>query len=59
MQAWRKVPILFTLQCVVEGGITNNLTFVITQSLTWQGGLTKEEIGERFISFSVDGAFLF
>jgi hypothetical protein len=59
MQAWRRVLILPTFQCVVEWGITNNLTFVITQSLMQQGGLTNEEVGERFICFHVDGAFLF
>ncbi len=53
------MPILPTLQCVVEGGITNNLTFVITQSLILQGRLSREEVGERFICICVDGAFFF
>ncbi len=53
------MPIFLTFQCVVEGGITNNPTFVITQSLMRQGGLTRKEVGERFICFSIDGTFLF
>jgi len=59
MQAWKRVFILLTLQCIVEEGTKNNLTIVITQSMMQQGGLTKEEVGERFICFGVDGASLF
>ncbi len=33
MQAWRRVQVLFTFQHVVERGIIDDLTFVITQSL--------------------------
>jgi hypothetical protein len=55
MQAWRRVQVFLTFQHIIERGITNDLTFVITQSLMQQGGLTKEEVGERLICLSGDG----
>jgi hypothetical protein len=59
MQAWKRVLVLLTLQHIVEGGIIDNLTFVIAQSLMQQGRLNRKEVIERLICFCVYGAFLF
>ncbi len=57
MQAWRRAQILLTFQHIVERCTTDDLTIVITQSLMQQGGLTNEEVGERFICFSGNWSF--
>jgi len=59
MYAWKRIPILLTLERVVEGRNTDNLTIVITQALMQQGGLTQEEIVEKLICFGVDGVSIF
>jgi hypothetical protein len=59
IHAWKRIPILLTLECVVEGGNTYNLTIVITQALMQQGGLIQEEIAKRLTCFGVDGASIF
>jgi len=33
MHAWKRIHILLTLECVVEGGNADNLTIVIIQAL--------------------------
>jgi hypothetical protein len=53
------VLVFVTLQHIVEGGIANNLTFIITHSLMQQGRLIRKEVGERLIFFCVYGTFLF
>jgi hypothetical protein len=59
MHAWKKIPILFTLQCVVEGWNVDNLTVIIAQAFMQQGGLTQEETTKRLIYFSANGASIF
>jgi hypothetical protein len=59
MHAWKRTPILLTLQCVVEGGIPYILIVVIAQALMQQGGLTQEETTKRLICFGADGASIF
>jgi hypothetical protein len=53
------MPIILTLQCVVEDETIDNLILVIVQSLMQQGGPTQEETTQHFICFGVDGAFFF
>jgi len=33
MSAWKRIPILLTFQCVVEGGNVNNLIVGIVEAL--------------------------
>jgi hypothetical protein len=40
MRAWKRIFILFTLQHVVKGGNTDNLTPIIAQALMQEGSLT-------------------
>jgi len=43
---WKWVPILFTLECLVEGGTIINIKSVIMVTLIMYGGLTNKEIFE-------------
>jgi hypothetical protein len=51
--------ILFTLEHLVEGGITTNIKNVILVVLITYGCLTNEQIFERFICVRTDGVFTF
>jgi hypothetical protein len=59
MQAWSQMPILLTLQHVVESEIADNFTLMIVQSLMQQRGLIQEKTFKCFVCFSVDGAYIF
>jgi hypothetical protein len=59
MHTWKRIPILFTLQHVVEDENVDNLTTIVTQTFMQQGGLTQEETTKRFICFGVNGASIF
>jgi hypothetical protein len=59
MHAWKRTPILLTLQCVVEGGNPYILIAVIAQTLMQQGGLIQEETTKMLICFGDDGASIF
>jgi hypothetical protein len=43
---WKWVPILFTFECLVEGGTIINIKSVIMVTLIMYGGLTNKEIFE-------------
>jgi hypothetical protein len=53
------MPILLTLQHVVESEIVDNFTFMIIQSLVQQKGLIQEKTYKCFVCFGVDGASIF
>ncbi len=59
IHAWKRIPILLTLECVGEGGNVDKLIVVITQAFMQQGGLTQEETTKRLICFGIDGASIF
>jgi hypothetical protein len=59
MHAWKRIPILLTLQCVVEGGNVNNLIAIVFQVLMQQGGLIQEDTTKRLICFGANGASIF
>jgi hypothetical protein len=52
------MPILLTLQHVVENEIVNKFTLMIVQSLMQQKGLIKKKTSKRFVCFGVNGARL-
>ena len=41
---WKSIPILLALERVVDGGTTDNLTFVIMRAMKTLGSLTMKEI---------------
>lgn len=56
---WKHVPILLTLEKVVDGGTTDNLTLVIMRATKTFGGFTTKEMWERLITFNIDGVSIF
>jgi hypothetical protein len=59
MHAWKRIPILLTLQHIVEGGNVDNLTIIIVQAFMQQGGLIQKETTKRLICFGFNGASIF
>ncbi len=59
VQNWLKLPIFLAMECVVARSSAYNLTLILMQTLMHQGGLTKKLIGSRFMTFEVDGIFVF
>ncbi len=56
---WLHIPIFLSIERVVIGLSVDNLIHVLMQSLMNQGGLTKDMIGKRFMTFGVDGVYVF
>ncbi len=52
---WLQIPILFSFEHVVVGSSVDNLTQVLLQSLMNQGGLTKDIISKRLMTFGANG----
>ncbi len=48
-----------SLECVVARSSVDNLTLILIQALMHQKGLTKKLNGSRFMTFGVDGVFVF
>jgi hypothetical protein len=59
MQHWVKVPMLISLQRVVDGAKVNNLTIVIMEALQKGGGLSYASIIHKLLCFGVDGIITF
>jgi hypothetical protein len=53
------VPILPTLEHLVEGGATANIKNVILVVLITYGGLIDEQIFEHLMCLGIDGVFTF
>jgi hypothetical protein len=53
------MPILLTLQHVVENEIADNFNFMIVQSLMQQNGLIQGKTSKRFVCFDVNDASIF
>lgn len=49
------MPLLLALVRVVDGCGADNLTAVVLESIFQKGGLNEEAVGEKLISFGVDG----
>jgi hypothetical protein len=55
MQSWLHIPIFFSLVIARLGA--NNLTHLFMRALINKGGLYKELIGKKLMTFGVDGDF--
>jgi hypothetical protein len=55
MQSWLHIPIFFSLVMARLGA--NNLTHLFMQTMTNKGGLYKELISKKLMTFGVDGDF--
>jgi hypothetical protein len=56
---WKHNPILLTLEQLVNGGIVNNLTKVIVDSVLQYGGLSKFDLVSKLINFGANGISVF
>ncbi len=56
MSDWERVPFLLSLERVIDGGSAENITKIIVGALSKQGGLTPQQIRDRFMAFGADGA---
>ena len=54
-----RVPLLLTLEQVIGGTGSDNLTRVLLDVLWEVGGLTREQIQEKLLCFGADGATVF
>jgi len=59
MDNWETTPDLLHLSCVADGGIADNLTFVIMHALLEEGGLSHEELASKLVCFGADGVSTF
>jgi hypothetical protein len=53
---WERVLLLLFLERVIEGGSVENITKIIFGAFAKQGGLTPQQIRDRFMAFGADGA---
>jgi len=56
---WVRIPISISLDQMLEGSRSNNLTKVIMEMVMIGGGLPQAKIAKKFIYFGVDGANVF
>jgi hypothetical protein len=56
---WKQIPILVTLERLVEGGTAANIKSVIMVTLIMYGGLMNEKIVERVVCLGVDVVSMF
>jgi hypothetical protein len=59
IKEWSQIPILLSLERVVEGADAGNLTRVIIQALLTVGGLTGESLSSKLICFGANGVSIF
>jgi hypothetical protein len=59
MNNWTREVILLELARVQDGGCAKSMVEIICSALLKQGGLTREEICQKFISIGTDGASVF
>jgi hypothetical protein len=53
---WERVPLLLSLERLVEESTAGHVTKVIVNAVVRDGGLTTEEIRQRLVCFGSDGA---
>jgi hypothetical protein len=51
VQNWSRVPVLISLEHVIDGGKAKNLTKMIMSAVGSVGGLSQEDIGNRLLCF--------
>jgi hypothetical protein len=59
LKSFSREPLLLCCKRVAEDCNSINVARVITESLIQEGGLTRDQIAQRFISFGADGAAVF
>jgi hypothetical protein len=59
MQYWMRVPMLISLQRVIDGVGANNLTIVIMEALQKGGGLSYVSITHKLLCFGANGVITF
>jgi hypothetical protein len=59
VQLWVKVPILFQIECIMDGSGNNNLIEVIVAALMKYGGLTRENISKNCYALMQMGLLFF
>jgi hypothetical protein len=55
MENWVRIPILISLDCVLEGFGFDNLTKVIMEALTIGGGMLRDQIVSKLMNFGTNG----
>ena len=53
-EGWKRVPMLLSLERVVVGAGTNNLTTIIVNAVKNYGGLDDDDLVGRMASFGAD-----
>jgi hypothetical protein len=56
---WVRIPIFISLDQMLKGSRSNNLTKVIMEVVMIGGGLPQDQIAKKLICFGVDGANVF
>jgi len=59
MQNWVRILILISLDWIIEGSRSENLTKVIMEALMIGGGVPKDQIAQKLIYFRIDGLNVF
>jgi hypothetical protein len=59
VQNWVRILILISLDKVLEGSNSDNLTKVIMQALTIGGELPRDQIAQKLIYFGANGVNVF
>ncbi len=59
VQNWARIPIIISLDIVLDGSSSDNLTKVIMETLTIGGGLPKYHITRKLIYFGANGVNVF
>jgi hypothetical protein len=54
-----RIPILISLDRVVTGSMSDNLTKVSMEAIMISGGLPQNSIAQKLICFGVDGVHVF
>jgi hypothetical protein len=56
-QDWQRLPMLLSLEQVVDGGTSKNLTKVIATAVKKAGGFDRKDIASKFMSFGTGKSF--
>ncbi len=59
MENWVRIHILISFDRVFEGSSSNNLTKVIMEALTIRGGMFRDQVASKLMSFGGDNVNVF
>jgi hypothetical protein len=59
MQNWVRISILISLDWIIEGSRSDNLTKVIMEALMIGGGVPRDQIAQKLICFRIGGLNVF